>query len=265
MAVTTRRVALPRGVDLFLRELGEGESATLLIHGWAVPGTVWDPVLERWPAEAGRVLVPDLRGTGWSSKPREGYALDDDVADVLALIDAIDGLAPGSLNLVGHSKGGLIAQRVAIERPQALRKLVLVSPVPAAGVALDEATIGFFESLCGHREGAEQLISMMLATPAAPERLSALVDSMASVAIESLLGGFAAWRSASFADRLSAISTPTVVISGGAEQVLSPALMQEQVVAPIRGATLRLLEGVGHYPQIESPEGFTAALLEALN
>ncbi|MCA9682437.1 MAG: alpha/beta hydrolase, partial [Myxococcales bacterium] len=166
MAVTTRRVALPGGVDLFLRELGEGEPATLLIHGWAVPGTVWDPVLEHWPAAGGRVLAPDLRGTGWSSKPREGYALADDVADVLALIDAID--APGGLNLVGHSKGGLIAQRVAIERPQALRKLVLVSPVPAAGVALDEATVGFFESLCGHREGAEQLIGMMLASPAAP-------------------------------------------------------------------------------------------------
>lgn len=260
MDTTSRRIALDHDISLHLREAGQG-APTLLLHGWAVPGTVWDPILARWTEDAGRVLAPDLRGTGWSSKPREGYGLDDDVRDVVALIDALE---LSELALVGHSKGGAIAQRVALERPAALRKLVLVSPVPASGVALDEGTVAYFESLCGHREGASQLITSMLAMEPDPALLAALVDSMASVCLESLLGGFAAWRGASFADRIGAIEAPTIVLSGGAEQVLSPELMRTQVVEPIPNASHELIPGAGHYPQIECPDAFGQALLAAI-
>jgi pimeloyl-ACP methyl ester carboxylesterase len=259
MNITARRVELPHGISLHLREGGRGDSTTLLIHGWGVPGVVWEPVLSRWPEGAGRVLAPDLRGTGWSSKPREGYALDDDVRDVVALLDALE---LRDLTLVGHSKGGAIVQKVALERPAALRKLVLVSPVPASGVALDDQTIGFFESLCGHRDGALQLITTMLAKQPAPELLERLVESMASVCMESLLGGFAAWRNANFADQLGNIATPTAVLSGGGEEVLSPDLMRSAVVEPIPNASLQLLPETGHYPQIECPDEFTSVLID---
>ncbi len=261
MDIKTRRIELPHGMTLHLREGGEGKQTTLLIHGWAVPGVVWEPVLSRWPESAGRVLAPDLRGTGWSEKPREGYTLEDDVKDVVALIVA---LALTDLVLVGHSKGGAIVQRVALERPAALRKLILLCPVPASGVAFDEGTAGYFRSLCGHRDGAAQLIGAMLAMKPEPALLERLVESMSSVGLESLLGGFEAFRNANFGDQVSAIRTPTVVISGGAETVLSPALMQEKIVNVIPGSRLRLLEGSGHYPQIECPDVLMGALLEEM-
>lgn len=259
MEMSSRRINLANGTSLHLREGGEGSPTTLLIHGWAVPGTVWEPVLARWPAAAGRVLAPDLRGTGFSTKPRDGYALEDDVADVVALIDEL-GLK--DLVLVGHSKGGTIAQRVALERPALLRKLILVCPVPASGVPLDEQTIGYFRSLCGPRDGLAQLISMTVARTPDPAVLERLVESMASVASESLLGGFDAWRTASFGDRIGAITTPTVVIGGAAEKVLPPAFLQEFIVDKIPGARLVLIDGVGHYPQIEAPDELTRLLVE---
>jgi pimeloyl-ACP methyl ester carboxylesterase len=261
MDIKTRRIQLPNGIALHTREGGQGSPTTLLVHGWAVPGGVWEPVLARWPDNAGRVIAPDLRGTGWSSKPREGYGLEDDVADIVALIDTLE---LRDVVLVGHSKGGAIAQRVALERPDALRSLVLVCPVPASGVPLDDGTIGFFRSLCGHAEGAAQIIGMMLAKPPVePQRLTRLVDSMASVALESQLGGFDAWRTANFADKVGAIKTPTLVIGGGAETVLSPALLQQEVVARIPGSRLHLIEGAGHYPQIEAPDELTRLLVAA--
>jgi len=260
MELTSRTITLPGGMRMRVREGGEGGTTTLFLHGWAVPGAVWDPVLERWPARAGRVLVPDLRGTGWSSKPREGYALADDVGDVVALIDALE---LRGVVLVGHSKGGVIAQRVALERPQALRRLVLVSPVPASGLPFDEGTLGFFRSLCGHREGAAQILGAVLAAPVAPEPLARLVEAMATVCVESQLGGLDAFRTANFADLLGGLATPTHVISGGAEQILSPARMEAEVVGKIRGATLELLPGCGHYPQLEAAEALTSALVAA--
>ena len=142
MTFTSRRVALPTGISLHVREQGEGGPTTLLLHGWAVSGVVWEPVLASWPAHAGRVIAPDLRGTGFSQKPREGYTLEDDVRDVVALIDTL-GLT--DVVLVGHSKGGAIAQRVALERPAALRKLVLVCAVPASGIPFPDADAAFFD------------------------------------------------------------------------------------------------------------------------
>lgn len=261
MDMSTRRITLPNGISLHLREGGQGAPTTLLLHGWAVPGDVWDPVLARWPADAGRVIVPDLRGTGWSSKPRDGYGLEDDVQDVVALIDALE---LKDVVLVGHSKGGAIAQRVALERPNALRALVLVCAVPASGIPLDDGTVGFFRSLCGHRDGAAQIISMVSAKKPDPAAFQRLVDSMASVCIESLLGGFDAWRNANFADTVGGITTPTLVIAGGGEQVLPPAFLQQAIVDRIPGARMHVLEGVGHYPQLEAPDELTAALLGVL-
>lgn len=261
MEFSTRRITLPNGISLHLREGGQGSPTTLLLHGWAVPGDVWDPVLARWPDNAGRVLAPDLRGTGWSSKPREGYGLEDDVQDVVALIDALE---LKDVVLVGHSKGGAIAQRVALERPAALRALVLVCAVPASGIPLDDGTIGFFRSLCGHRDGAHQTVTMVMAKQA-PELVAKLVPLMSSVCIESLLGGFDAWRTANFADTVGAIRTPTLVIAGGGETVLPPAFLQQAIVDRIPGARMQVLEGVGHYPQLEAPDELTAAIVGALN
>ncbi|MEZ4452927.1 MAG: alpha/beta hydrolase, partial [Nannocystaceae bacterium] len=231
------------------------------IHGWAVSGRVWKPILDRWPAGAGKVLAPDLRGTGWSSKPREGYGIDDYAGDISRLIDTL-GLR--DLALVGHSMGGTIAQRVALQRGAALRRLVLVSPVPASGVPFDEGQLAFFRSLGGHRAGAEQTLGMMMARPCDPDLFDRTVECMATVVPEAFFGGFDAWRSANFADEIGAISTPTVVMGGAVEQPLSPEVLQAAVVALIPGAQFVAIEGTSHYPQLECADEFMALLQRAI-
>lgn len=259
MDLSHRDVALSTKITLHVREGGAESPAVLFLHGWTVPGAVWDPVVARWPANTSRVLVPDLRGTGWSTKPREGYALTDDVGDVVALIDE---LKLDDIVLVGHSKGGAIAQRVAVERPGALRTLVLVAPVPSSGVPLPDPAVAGLRSLCGHRAGAIRLVKDILAKPVAADLFEPLIESIASVCTESQLGGFDAFRTANFADVVQRITTPTFVIAGGEDPVLPLSLIRPEVVERIPGATLRILEGCGHYPQLEATEELTSALLE---
>jgi pimeloyl-ACP methyl ester carboxylesterase len=251
------QVILSQDHHLHVRALGEGSPTVLLLHGWAVSGRIWDPFVEHWPLEAGRLLIPDLRGTGWSAKPHKGYSLDDYTSDVVKLIDEFH---LNDIVLVGHSMGGTIAMRVALERPQSLLKLVLVSPVPPTGIPLLEPDIAFFRSLGGHRQGAEQMLGMMMARRPAGAIFERLVDETSNVAIEAFLGGLDAWRTASFAERVGAISTPTVVMGGEEEQPLAPAFLQAQVVARIPGATFVMVPGVGHYPHVEAPADFAALL-----
>lgn len=253
-------IELPTGVRLNVHERGQGAPTYLLIHGWTVSGLVWEPILDRWPAGAGRVLAPDLRGTGFSSKPREGYTLDDYAGDVVALIDA---LALTDLVLVGHSMGGTIVQRVALERPDALRSLVLVSPVPASGVPLPDDQIAYFRSLGGHREGAEQVLSMVMARRPDEAVLERMVRDAATVCMEAFLGGFDAWRTASFGDRVGDIRAPTLVLGGADEQPLTPAFIEAEVANKIPGARMVLMDGTGHYPQAEATEVLLRHLLDA--
>jgi pimeloyl-ACP methyl ester carboxylesterase len=162
--------------------------------------------------------------------------------------------------LIGHSMGGTIAMRVALARPQSLRKLLLISPVPAAGVPFKDEDIGFFRSLGGSQAGSEQVLGMMMASRPSQAAYERAVVGMGSVAEEAFFGGFDAWRTANFADQVGNIAAPTLVMGGEVEQPLSPALLQAAVVAPIPGARFELLPGVSHYPQLECTEHLTARL-----
>lgn len=251
------RVDLPSGIHLNLHTRGGGNRTALLIHGWAVCGDIWSPVLDAWPEDGPRLLAPDLRGTGWSSKPQDGYTLANYADDIVALIDT-QGLR--DLVLVGHSMGGTIAMKVALARPQNLRKLVLISPVPASGVPFKDEELGFFRSLGGSKAGSEQVLGMMMASRPSQAAYERAVVGMGSVLEEAFYGGFDAWRTANFADQVGTIATPTLVLGGEVEQPLSPAVLQAAVVAPIPGARFELLPGVSHYPQLECTDHLTARL-----
>ena len=196
---------------LHVRSIGEGTPSVLALHGWSLSGRLWDDLIERWPAGGqGTLLIPDLRGTGWSAKPAAGYALSDYCQDIVTLIDR---LALPELVLVGHSMGGTIAMQVALQRPAALCGLVLVSPVPPSGVPLPPGDVAFFQSLGGHAQGAEQVLRMMLGASISAAAMQRLLDSSATVALAAFLGGFDAWRTADFAEAVGQLKLPTVAVS----------------------------------------------------
>src|SRR5438034_483714 len=74
-------------VDLHLAEAGEG-SPLLLLHGYPQHWYVWRELIPDL-ARHNHVLVPDLRGFGWSEAPREGYDKETLMRDVLALLDQL--------------------------------------------------------------------------------------------------------------------------------------------------------------------------------
>lgn len=106
----------------------------LLVHGWGGDGHSWDPV--RFGGR--RVVAVDLRGHGRSPVPADGYRPADYAADLAALITAT-GLPP--VVAVGHSMGGQVVVRLALDHPDLVRALVLVDPAYGADDA-EAATFG---------------------------------------------------------------------------------------------------------------------------
>ena len=97
----TRRVVLATGVDLAVHEQGDGVPV-LLLHAWGETHRTFDRLLPLLP-DTLRLVAPDQRGVGDSSKPEDGYDLTDAAADVAALLDALE---IESCWVVGTSSGG---------------------------------------------------------------------------------------------------------------------------------------------------------------
>lgn len=117
-----------RGVGIFERRIGQGPP-TVVLHGG--PGAHHDYLLPGFDALArGRELIYyDQRGGGRSAVPREiPVGWKEQVADLEALRHAWE---LDRLNLAGYSWGGLLALLYAIEFPDRVASLALISPAPA--------------------------------------------------------------------------------------------------------------------------------------
>lgn len=230
----------------------------LLLHGWATTSSVWQPVLDRWNGDE-RLLALDLRGVGFSDKPERGYTVEDYAGDVVEVLRHVD----EPVALVGHSLGGMIAQRVAVARPANLVRLVLVAPVPASGVPVPAAQRAQLRTLVGRREGMATVLSSMMAGGAC-HGFERLLEASASVSAAAYLEGLDTFCDTDFAMRLAELALPVHVIGGALDEPLNPALLQAAVVQRITGATWQVLDGVGHYPQWEAPDVLTRELAHAL-
>ncbi len=113
--------------------------AVVLVHGLGGRAEDWRD-LSPYFAKAGvRVYMPDLPGFGRSDKPAEfSYSVQDQAAMVVGFLDAM-GLK--QVDLGGWSMGGWIVQRVAINHPERVRRLILIdsaglNEVPAWDIRL---------------------------------------------------------------------------------------------------------------------------------
>ncbi|MER6473206.1 alpha/beta fold hydrolase [Streptomyces collinus] len=116
-----------RGIRLAYQVWGSPDAPPLvLVHALGENATDWEQVVPAL-ARSRRVYALDLRGHGRSDWPGD-YSLELMRADVLQFLDA---LGLGHVDLIGHSMGGIVAYLLAQDHPQRVRRLVLEDvPVP---------------------------------------------------------------------------------------------------------------------------------------
>ena len=113
-------------VTLHVRVGGAGP-AVVLIHGFGDTGDMWTPLAVAL-AKDHRVVVPDLRGMGLSSKPAGGYDKRTQAGDIRAVLDQ---LGIDRADVVGHDIGTMVAYAYAARYPDKTTKLVVMdAPVP---------------------------------------------------------------------------------------------------------------------------------------
>jgi aminoacrylate hydrolase len=113
-----------QGISLYYELHGEPTAPpVLLVSGLGGMGKSWGPQLARF-AERYRVILPDQRGTGQSTRAENGYTTEQLAADMASLVEH---LALGPVHVVGSSTGGAIAQYMALNHPRWVRSLTISS------------------------------------------------------------------------------------------------------------------------------------------
>jgi pimeloyl-ACP methyl ester carboxylesterase len=104
---------------------GAGEPV-LLLHGWPQHWYCWrhlvPPLADRY-----HLLMPDLRGFGWSDTPGRGYAPATFASDAIALLDE---LGLDRVRLIGHDWGGFTAFLLAVAHPERFERVVVLNAPP---------------------------------------------------------------------------------------------------------------------------------------
>jgi pimeloyl-ACP methyl ester carboxylesterase len=205
-------------------------------------------------ARGHRVLLYDLRGHGRSERTRSGYDLATQAAD----LDALTASIPEPLALVGHSYGGLVALRFALDRPERVRKLAIVeAPLPPSRFEeLGAMLHGDVAALVGALPEALRQVAL-----GQGRRAQRLFSSLHALAAEtSLLADLRAEKDIPDAE-LSRLGVPALCVYGERSSCRPVGERLARVLPRVR---LQVLPG-GHYLPFESSAPLGAALAEFLD
>ncbi|MCR2762516.1 epoxide hydrolase 1 [Microbacterium sp. zg.B48] len=124
-AAILERTVPVRGLNVHVREAGAG-TPLLLLHGFPQSSREWVGTVPHL-APLGRVIAPDLRGSGRTDAPRGSYGPDALSEDAVALLDA---LGIDRAVVVGHDIGALTALSLAVRSPERVSRLVVLAVPP---------------------------------------------------------------------------------------------------------------------------------------
>ena len=236
----------PGGVEMFVRLRGKGRPV-LLINGLGANVEMLATLEERL-ADVAHTIAVELPGAGRSPTPRRPLSI---ASMARVLVDLLDELGHEQVDVLGFSLGGTVAQQLAHDSPDRVRRLALASTACGWG-----SLPGTFESLA--------LISMPiryhsrslyerttpLASPADQDLLPR-VPGLAEARLRhppSLLGytyqltAGAFWSSLPW---LSSVSVPTLVLTGDGDRLVQPA-NGIQLARLLPESRLHVLPGEGH-------------------
>ena len=259
-----------RGLRLRVSEAGVGGRPLLLLHGFTGARTDFEDHLAALAELGYHVVAPDQRGHGESDQPTEegAYRFDVFADDAVALADA---LAWDTFALLGHSMGGMIAQRLVLAHPDRVSALVLMD---TGGEALPIDPDLRAAAIELARSGGTGAVADVVATMSGPldnEGYRRHVEEDPSYAARGDRN-LRASSPAMYAAMLAAITDQDPTYDALAETVRCPTLVivgehdtpfhaaSDRLVAAIPGAKLSCIPGGGHSPQFEAADAWWTAL-----
>jgi 2-succinyl-6-hydroxy-2,4-cyclohexadiene-1-carboxylate synthase len=246
-----------------LHQVASGRPALgrlVLAHGFTQTQASWAPVGDRL-ARRWQVVRVDLPGHGGSGRVRAGFQ------EAAGLV----GETGGAAAYVGYSLGGRLCLRLALDRPDLVRALVLIGASPgiadprarAERRAADERLATRIE-----REGVAAFVDQWLAGPlfaTLPAEAAGRADRLANTpeGLADALRRLGTGAQEPLWDRLGALRPPTLLVAGALDGKFA-AVAGEMAAAIGPAARVALVPGAGHAAHLERPAALAAMVEEFL-
>jgi pimeloyl-ACP methyl ester carboxylesterase len=262
------------GMRLHWAELGEAtdRAPVVLLHGILDAHLTWRLVGAALASDR-RVLMPDLPGCGLSERPDASYELGWHAQVIARWLETL-GLA--SVDVVGHSFGGGVAQMLLLECPTRIRRMVLVA---SGGLG---RSVGFWLRLAAFPRLVELFGQPFMAFGTWCALGGASVMSKEDIAELSMLNGergsaraFARtvrdvidWRGQRrhFLQRAHEVAQlPPIAVFWGDRDAIIPIGHAKAFTASVEGVVFKHFDGCGHYLHQEQPEAFVTAVRDFLD
>ena len=254
------------GYDMAYLELGRG-APLICVHGTLGDFRTWSAVMGPL-SKTRRVISLSLRRffpEHWDGVG-DDYLMAQHVADVIGFIEK---LGAGPVDLLGHSRGGHISFRVAEQRPELLRKLILAEPGGELDRSLDPAAdpgpsprasriaVSAEKVRDGDIEGALMLFVDMIDGEGAWARLPEAARQQLRDNARTLIGQVGENRQPFTKAEAESIRTPTLFIGGADTEGALPAVLRA-LSAHVPGARTAMIAGARHWMFDQAPQEFCA-------
>ncbi|RWU09134.1 alpha/beta hydrolase [Pseudidiomarina gelatinasegens] len=242
-------------LSVYARNSEQARKTIILLHGYTASKEIWLRFANRLNPEY-RVVIPDLAGhgetgffSGWS------YRASSQAKRVAQLMDK---LGIERATIIGNSMGGMIAANFAIMYPQRATSIVLFNP---AGITPPQPSVTEAMFAAGESpfeiDSQQQFFDFYQLTMAKPPVVPDFVLRGMALRYSERKADYAQIaQDFRFHDqldgRLNQISTPTLIVWGNQDNILSPS------AAPvwhqgIKDSQLHIFDGIGHMPMVEVP------------
>ncbi len=276
MDVAHASLARPDGGSVGYVDTAPGSELppVVLLHGITLEWWMWSAVIRLLRSDR-RVIVWDQRGFGRSPAGAHGATVEAAASDLAALLDHLD---LQNAVIVGHSMGGMVLGRFAVDNPAVLEArvggLVFLSTsarshdgtfrtggllrlskstavLAEKGLATaykwsdNDLSIALLRRGFGKVATAKMVDDLRRCQAAAPDQ--SMIDGVCSIARHDVL------------DRLASVTTPTVAVVGELDR-LTPVLHARAIASTMPVARLVELPGIGHQTLQEDPQAIAAAV-----
>ncbi|QFQ99455.1 alpha/beta fold hydrolase [Streptomyces phaeolivaceus] len=227
----------------------------VLLHGVGLDHTMWEPVAALL-ADRFTVLAPDLPGHGTRPPVRDGVTLAELAAGV---VDEI----PAGSHLVGFSLGALVAQHVALHRPDLVATLISVSSVCARTAEERASVLDRLRTAEADftASAAASLKRWYDGTDVAPEVVARTEATLLANDVGSFLDCYRVFATADadLAPDLAAIAVPALAVTGAEDPGSTPE-MTHRLAAALPDCRAEIVPRARHMLPVERPQAFVDCL-----
>ena len=215
---------------------------------------IWHKILDYF-IQNYRVITYDKRGHGLSNKPDTSINIEDLALDIS---DLLDHLGISKVNFVGISIGGMIAQKLAVIKPNLINKLILCDTAVKIGnlsiwnerieLLEKKGLIGIADSIIERWFSEKFILSNY-------EEIQIYKNMLTNTSIEGYIKCCEAIKNEDLSSTTELIKRPTLALVGSDDKSTPPAIVKSTADL-IKNSKFNIIKDSGHLPCLDSPDKF---------